>query len=92
MDEEKQVLIKQQQSGDALREMQSHQGWQELTSILAGMYVDGLISLIEEDNIETRATLKSIENIAQQIKLKIDFGKNAAEELKSLKFNLKIDN
>lgn len=86
--EEKQALINQQATGDALRELQHHQGWQEIVKILSDMYQEGILSLIEKESLETRATLKAIDNLATQIKLKIDFGKVAAEELKTEKFKM----
>lgn len=86
MDEQKQELINQQQAGDALREMQNHQGWGELVKILSTMYSDGVESLIKTESVEIRMRLQAIDDIASQIKLKIDFGKAAAEELKSSKF------
>lgn len=89
--EDKKQLIKQQQAGDALREIQMHQGWVEVTKILSDMYQEGVVSLIGKESIEIRARLQAIEDIASQIRLKIDFGKVAAEELKSEKFKLTPD-
>lgn len=86
--DEKQSFINQQTTGDALRELQHHQGWQEIINILSAMYLEGVQSLIEKDSLEVRATLKAIENLATQIKLNIDFGKVAAEELKTEKFKM----
>lgn len=91
MDEEKKVLVKQEQTGNALKELQSHQGWGEVVQILSDMYLEGVTDLIEKDSIEVRARLRSIEELASQIRLKIDFGKNAAEELKAAKFTLTQD-
>lgn len=89
--DEKQSLIDQKNSGDALREIQNHQGWSEIIKILSGMYQDGVISLIDHESLEVRANLKAIENLASQIRLKIDFGKVAAEDLRSARFNLTQD-
>lgn len=84
--DEKQVLVDQKSAGDALREIQNHQGWPEIVKILSTMYQEGVVSLIAKENIDVRARLQAIEDLASQIKLKIDFGKVAAEELKTARF------
>jgi len=90
MDEEKQQLIKQQQVGDALRELQNHQGWNELVNILTELYSKNLAILIEKDDIQARAMLLTLEYLAGQICLKIDYAKVANEDLKSERFKLML--
>lgn len=85
-DEDKQSLLDQQRVGDALREVQNHQGWREVVNILSTLYQESVVSLIEQESVEVRARLKAIEDLATQIKLKIDFGNVAADELKTAKF------
>ncbi len=91
MDEEKKSLVDQQTTGDALREVQMHQGWSEIVKILSTMYQESIVALIDKESIEVRARLKAIEDLATQIRLKIDFGKVAAEELKTERFKLTQD-
>lgn len=86
MEDEKQSLLSQQRTGDALSELQNHHGWKELVAILSSYYKENVKLLIFADSVETRANLKAIEMLAAQIELKIDFGKAAADELKEDKF------
>jgi len=86
MDEEAQELYKVQKKGEALRELQNHQGWKELVSILMESYKNNIRDLIITDDIETRANIKAIENLADTINIKIEFGKDAAETLKTERF------
>lgn len=88
MNEEKQNLVDQKNAGDALREIQNHHGWPEIVNILSEMYQENIVSLIDRERPEVRAKIQAIEELATRINLKIDFGKAAAEELKTQKFNL----
>jgi hypothetical protein len=86
MSEEKQNLIKQQQAGDALRELRSHHGWQELVRLFQEQYTANVRLLIEKGNPDTRMRLQVIEEIVEQMDLKIQLAKVAADELKTEKF------
>lgn len=84
--EEKQVLMQQQSTGDALRELQLHHGWKEVERILSDIYKESVETLIAGESAEARATLKVIENLTTQFRLKIQHAQVASEELKKEKF------
>lgn len=86
VDEQKQSLINQQTTGQALKELQNHQGWKELVTILSAVYKESVENLIKADSAEDRAMIKAIENLSVQIALKVQYAEVAAEELKSEKF------
>lgn len=86
MDEELESLHTQVRSGSALEELRNHQGWAELVNILRSRYTDNVRNLIVSESSEARASIKAIEELADLISLKIDFGKDAAETLKAERF------
>ena len=83
---EKETLQEKVVVGEALRELQLHQGWKHLAKILSEMYKEAVLTLIDKDSIEARAKIKAIEQITERIELGVSFAKDAAEELKAEKF------
>lgn len=78
-------LRKQEEVGNALREMRSHHGFKHFQNLVQEYYTDMVKSLIDTGAEEARLTIKAIDHINEMFELGISLADNAANELKQNK-------